>query len=456
MIGRTLKHYQIEADLGKGGMGVVYRARDTRLGRPVAVKVLPREWSEDAERRRRFMTEARAACAVNHPAIAQVYDVDEVEDVVFIAMELVEGKTVRALVRARELDLLGALEVTAQVAEGLGKAHEAGIVHRDVKADNIMVTPEGHAKILDFGLAKLQDVTDVGTAAPSGDDLSHMETIARTQVGVVMGTLRYMSPEQARGQAVDHRSDIFSLGVVLYEMVTGQLPFAGATALDTLHAIAFEETRPVTQVRANVHAGVQRVITRCLRKRAADRYPTARDLALDLRGVAKEIESGVSTQVPLRDRLEQAFAGLGDLPGGWKAPIAAALALMVFVGYSIAAGAIDVPFVVFLAIAGTFGWRRFRNRDLRLVRWFAGKVGKLPEVQAVRWSGREITVVADKAVARTFVRVHATADNLNAKLFYGDPFKVSVREAVPEDELKTLLSQSGVVYVRDDDSPKRR
>lgn len=456
MIGRTLKHYQIEADLGKGGMGVVYRARDSRLGRPVALKVLPREWSDDAERRRRFMTEARAACAVNHPAIASVYDVDEVDDVVFIAMELVEGKTVRALIKARELDLLGALEVTAQVAEGLAKAHEAGIVHRDIKADNIMVTPDGHAKILDFGLAKLLDTTDPGTAGPSGDDLSHMETIARTQLGVVMGTLRYMSPEQARGQAVDHRSDVFSLGVVLYEMVTGQLPFAGATALDTLHAIAFEETLPVTQVRANVHPGVQRVITRCLRKRPSDRYPSARDLAHDLRGVAREIESGVSTQVPLRDRLEQAFAGLGDLPGGWKVPIGAALLLMAFAGYTIATGGVDFPFLIFVGIAGAFAYRRFRNRDRRLVRWFAGKIGKLPEIQLVTWQGREITVVAQKTVARTYVRVHAQVDTLNSKLFYGEPFKVAVREGVAEDELKTMMSQPGIVYVRDDDAPKKK
>lgn len=133
-----------------------------------------------------------------------------------------------------------------------------------------------------------------------------------------------------------------------------------------------------------------------------------------------------------------------------------ALALMAFAGYTLAQGGIDVPFVIFVSVLAAFGWRRFRNRDLRLVRWFAGKVGKLPEVQAVRWSGREITVVADRTVARTYVRIHATADSLNAKLFYGEAFKVSVREAVPEDELKTLLSQSGVVYVRDDDDTKKR
>ena len=242
MIGQTLKHYEIQEQLGKGGMGVVYRARDTRLGRPVALKVLAPEFTKDADRKSRFFQEAKAASAISHPAIAQVYDFDEGPEGLFIVMELVEGQTVKALIQGRELDLLGSLEIAMQVASGLQKAHEAGIVHRDIKPENVIVTPDGHAKILDFGLAKLLEPTEP-TNAPSGEELSHMETLAKTQAGFVLGTLRYMSPEQARGQPIDHRSDIFSLGVVLYEMVTGQQPFDGATALDTLHALAFEETR---------------------------------------------------------------------------------------------------------------------------------------------------------------------------------------------------------------------
>ena len=227
MIGETIKHYQIEELLGKGGMGVVYRARDTRLGRPVALKVLPPEFTRDEpERKARFLREARAASAVNHPAIAQIYDVDEGERGLFIAMELVEGRTVQALVQARELDALGAIEIAHQVAGGLQKAHEAGIVHRDIKPENVIVTP---------GRARQDPRLRPGQAASSPtrrrqDGISQMETLAKTQAGFVLGTLRYMSPEQARGQAVDHRSDIFSLGVLLYEMVTGQLPFSGNTA----------------------------------------------------------------------------------------------------------------------------------------------------------------------------------------------------------------------------------
>ncbi len=360
MIGRQLKHYVVEAALGNGGMGVVYKARDTRLNRVVALKFLPAEFTADADRKRRFFQEARAASAVSHPAIAQVYDVDEVEGQSFIVMEFVEGKTVRALLQARELDVLGAVAIAAQVAEGLAKAHEAGIVHRDIKAENVMVTPDGHAKILDFGLAKLMESEAPKGTAP--DDLSHMETLARTQAGMVVGTLRYMSPEQARGQAVDHRSDIFSLGIVLYEMVTGQLPFSGATALDTLHAIAFEEWRPVTQVRANVPPSLQRVITRCLRKRPDDRYAETRELAADLRTVQREIETGITRPVPLHERLSEALHALGDLaptrPLVLVGGAGAAFGLLL----GIVLGRGSVGQLISLAVVGLLVFRHFRNR----------------------------------------------------------------------------------------------
>ena len=454
MIGQEVKHYRIEAVLGKGGMGVVYRARDTRLGRSVALKFLAEELTKDPARRERFLREARAACAVNHPAIAQVYDVDEAEGGVFMAMELVEGKTVRALIKGRELDLLGALEVGAQVASGLTKAHEAGIVHRDIKPENVVVTPDGHAKILDFGLAKLLDPPSAGGSA-AGDELSHMETLAKTQAGLVLGTLRYMSPEQARGQELDHRSDIFSLGVMLYEMVTGQTPFSGNSPIDTLHAIAFEETRPVTALRANLPPSLQRVITRCLRKRASDRYPDAKELTNDLRAVGREVESGISSKVSIGTRLQEQLRSLAELtPGEWLRPaLAVAIGIVLVVALSNAQGEV-VPFLFTFSIGGLLVYRWIRNRRYRMTRRFASRIRKLAEVRIVSVDGQLLTVVTDKALARTYVRANALVDSMNARRFFGDPFRVVVRDDLTPQETKALLSAPGILYVREDEEAK--
>ena len=454
MIGQAIKHYQVEELLGQGGMGVVYRARDTRLGRPVALKVLPPEFTRDQDRKGRFLQEARAAAAVTHPAIAQVYDVDEGPEGLFIAMELVEGKTVKALIQGRELDLLGALEIATQVGGGLQKAHEAGVVHRDIKPENIVVTPDGHAKILDFGLAKLLEPT--APQAPEG--ISHMETLAKTQAGFVLGTLRYMSPEQARGQAVDHRSDIFSLGVVLYEMVTGQLPFSGTTALDTLHAIAFEETRPMTALRPNLPPSLQRVVTRCLRKRPQDRYPDAKELVGDLKTIQREVESGISSKAPLGARLQEQWASLRDRTlGEWLLPglaLVIALAVLLSVFFRPAVENV-VPGLIFPAIAALLVWRRFRNRRLRLARRFVAKVRKMAEVRLVALDGMRFTVVADRAQAKTYVRANALLDGVNSSMFFGDPFTLVIREGVSPEEEKALLSGPGVLYVREDEGVPR-
>ncbi len=448
MIGQSLKHYEIEELLGKGGMGVVYRAKDTRLGRAVALKVLPPELTGDPDRKSRFLQEARTACAVTHPALAQVYDVDEGPDGLFIAMELVQGKTVRALIQHRELDVLGALEIAAQVAAGLQKAHEAGIVHRDIKPENLVVTPDGHAKILDFGLAKLLEPPKDATP----DGISHMETLAKTQVGFVLGTLRYMSPEQARGQPVDNRSDIFSLGIVIYEMVTGQLPFSGASAVDTLHAIAFEETRPMTAIRANLPASLQRVVTRCLRKRAVDRYPEAKELASDLKAVQREIESGVSSGVSLSARLSEQWRLLKDRSiGEWLLPATIALAVLALVVLMVVGRAPDelVPFTIFGTIGVLLVRRRIRNRRLRLARRLVKRLRKIPEVKLVALNGMSLTVLSEGAQASTYVRANAALDAVNSSMFFGEPFTLAIRDSVSADEEKALLLASGVLYVRE-------
>jgi hypothetical protein len=280
-----------------------------------------------------------------------------------------------------------------------------------------------------------------------------METLAKTQAGFVLGTLRYMSPEQARGQAVDHRSDIFSLGIVLYEMVTGQLPFSGSTPLDTLHAIAFEETRPMTALRPNLPPSLQRVVTRCLRKRPQDRYPDAKELVGDLKTIQREVESGISSKAPLGVRLQEQWASLRDRPlGEWLLPgavlvIALAVLLSVFFRPSLEG---VLPGLIFPGIAALIVWRRFRNRRLRLARRFVAKLRKMPEIRLVALDGMRFTVVADRAQAKTYVRANALLDSVNSSMFFGDPFTLVIREETTPEEEKALLTGPGVLYLRED------
>lgn len=268
--GDKFGRFEIRAELGRGGMGIVYVAVDATLGREVALKVLPA--SGDVERRRRFMREARSAAAVTHPGIATVYDVGEQDGAVFIAMELVRGKTLRAwLDENRVIPIVEAQRIGRSIARTLAKAHELGVVHRDLKPENAMLTHDGDVKLLDFGLAKLV-----------GPQLSEDGLTTETLDGRIMGTPCYMSPEQARGLAIDTRSDVFSFGVMFYELLTGRRPFSGATSVDLLASITRDEPTAVNKVVPEISDGVARVIGRCLRKTSADRYADARALALDL------------------------------------------------------------------------------------------------------------------------------------------------------------------------------
>jgi serine/threonine protein kinase len=444
MIGKRLKQYEVESQLGQGGMGVVYRARDTRLDRPVALKVLMSELTGDPERQQRFLREARAAAAVTHPAIAQIYDVDEADGITFIAMELVEGQTVRKLIEGRDLDLQSAVDIALQVSEGLARAHEAGIVHRDIKSDNIMVTRDGHAKILDFGLAKLLD-----PEPGSVDQDSARETLTKTRAGVVLGTISYMSPEQARGRAVDPRSDIFSLGIVLYEMVTGELPFHGASALDTLHAIAYEEIRPVTVVRKNLPGDVHRVVSRCLRKRPEDRYPSSESLAADLKILKRDIESGIQPRRISGTGMQSAAEWLrSSLPQAW-AGVLLGVATLVVVGYLFyqpdAIGAF-----ISIALVSLVVFRLVRNRRRRLARGFVSRISKIKDVIAVRVADDLITVIVGEAKAKVFVRVNTLLEDMNNKHFLGEPFRAEVRDDLSHEDLQRILRSPGIAYVRKD------
>ncbi len=269
---RTLSHYRIEGEIGRGGMGVVYRAVDTRLGRTVAIKMLAAEATADADRIRRFIQEARSASALNHPHIVTIYEVDEVDGATFIAMELVEGKPLdRALIEG-PLPVATVLEYAIQIASALEAAHAGGIIHRDIKPANIIITPDGRAKVLDFGLAKLVE------RAPAQETV----TALATSPGLVMGTPAYMSPEQAEGHPLDARSDIFSFGAVLYEMVAGRKPFAGSSDLGIITSILRDQPPPIRTLRADAPTTVEAIVNRSLAKDPALRYADARSLRADL------------------------------------------------------------------------------------------------------------------------------------------------------------------------------
>jgi serine/threonine-protein kinase len=281
--GTRLGPYEILAPIGAGGMGEVFRARDTRLGRDVAVKVLPAAFASDPERLRRFEQEARATAALNHPNILAIFDIGTHDGQAYIVEELLEGESLRERLRGGALPVSKTMEYGVQIASGLAAAHSRGIVHRDLKPENLFITRGGHVKILDFGLAKV-------LPKPSKRELATAPTVTNTtEPGIVMGTVAYMSPEQVRGQAVDHRSDIFSFGCVLYEMLTGRSAFSRDTAVETMTAILKEEPSEPTSIKASVPASLSRAIAHCLEKLPEERFQSARDLGFALQMEAKEL-----------------------------------------------------------------------------------------------------------------------------------------------------------------------
>ena len=294
-------------------MGEVYRARDTRLGREVALKVLPMDLADDLTRRRRFEQEARAVAALNHPNVVSVYDVGDENGVHYLVTELVDGESLRKIIGSRPLPLRTALDIAAQVAEGLAAAHAAGIIHRDLKPANIVLTRQGRAKVLDFGLAKQ-------AIAPRAADVT--VSASPTLPGMVIGTFGYMSPEQVRSQNADGRSDIFSFGVVLHEMLSGKCPFRRDSAADVISAILKEDPPDLPD---SVPPAVERLVRRCVAKNPEERFQTAQDLAFAIRN----LDPGSGTNVPLRETQKVADARL--VPQLWIAALAVSAAGFGFV-----------------------------------------------------------------------------------------------------------------------------
>jgi serine/threonine protein kinase/Tfp pilus assembly protein PilF len=293
MIGQVISHYKILEVIGEGGMGVVYRAQDTRLDRPVALKFLPPDLTRNAEARERFIHEAKAASALQHHNICTIHDIDETSDGhLFIVMDCYEGKTLSKMIERGALPIERALDLAIQIAEGLQKAHEQGIVHRDIKTGNIVVTNGGIAKILDFGLAKLSRQTVL------------------TKTGSVVGTVAYMSPEQAQGRNVDHRTDIWSLGVVLYEMLAGERPFRSEYEQGLIYQILMEEPKPITNVRCDVPHALASIVAKSIRKDPTERYQHLAEMLMELRALSEQIKTDASSRLMPREKPQPSVAVL--------------------------------------------------------------------------------------------------------------------------------------------------
>jgi formylglycine-generating enzyme required for sulfatase activity len=366
MIGTSLSHYRILEKIGEGGMGVVYRALDTRLDRVVALKLLRPETVGDEERKWRFIREAKAASALNHPHIITIHDVDSDQGLDFMVMEHVEGTPLDLLIPAGGLPIAQAVDIAAQIASALGAAHAAGIVHRDVKPANVLVGPAGRVKVLDFGLAKLVESSTRGIVETTDSTATAASLVQRTRQGVILGTVAYMSPEQAEGKPVDARSDVYSLGSVLYEMLAGRRPFEGASYLATLTKILRDPPAPLRSVRGDIPAAVERVVMRALAKSPADRYPSGAEME-------RELEA---------------------LKGGGAAPPAVARP-----AWRRPSVLVPAAFLV-LAAAGAFAWRIARDVRVRNARTvMLPEIARLADQQklgaAIRLAGEAERIVPE-------------------------------------------------------------
>src|SRR5258706_9540160 len=304
--GATLSHYRIVSQLGAGGMGEVYLAQDNKLDRKVALKILPADLAANDDRMRRFTQEAKAAAALNHPNIATIHEIGESDGVNFIAMEFIDGATLREKIHQEPTDLKKLLRYLQHVAEGLAKAHAAGIVHRDLKPDNVMITRDGHAKILDFGLAKLLEQRPLSDAN-SSEVVTAVMSPQHSTPGAIMGTVGYMSPEQAQGKTkeIDQRSDIFSFGCILFEAATGKKPFEGESVIKSLHMVVYEPPPFIADLNPSAPAELQRIVRRCLAKDPEDRYQTIKEVAIELKGLRREMEGAAPLDTTVSPSLEE-------------------------------------------------------------------------------------------------------------------------------------------------------
>ena len=413
MVGQTISHYKILGKLGEGGMGVVYKAEDIKLKRKVALKFPPVDQLASEEARVRFLREAQAAAALNHPNICTVHEIDEANGRTFIAMELVEGETVKDKARSRPRPLEEALDLTIQAAQGLQAAHQEGITHRDIKSANLMVTPRGRLKVMDFGLAQVGDLSQL------------------TKTGTTLGTAAYMSPEQAQAQPTDRRTDIWSLGVVLYEMLTGQLPFRGEVAAAVAFAVVNSEPEPLTALRSGLPIELDHIVGKALAKEPRERYQHIEDLLVDLRALRKGVLNEIRATAPARSsRRNLVFAGAGLL----AVLLALSLALNLdLVRDRILGGSAPAPIasIVVLPLAnltGDPGQEYFVDGMTDALITNLSKIGALTVISrttAMRYKATDkplpeiarelnVDVVVDGSVVREGARVRVAAQLINA------------------------------------------
>ena len=375
--GTKLGRYEIRSKIGEGGMGEVYLAQDRKLDRKVALKILPANLAANHERMRRFTWEARAAAALNHPHIAHIYEIGASDDLHFIAMEFIDGVTLREKIHREHTELRKLLRYLQQVAEALAKAHACAIVHRDLKPENIMITRDDYAKILDFGLAKLIEAHGLSDRDPLSSEVATALLEHQSLPGSVIGTVGYMSPEQAQGRVneIDHRSDIFSFGCILYEASTGQKAFEGVDALDSLHKIIHAPTPQISEINAAAPAELQRIVRRCLAKDPEDRYQTIKDVAIELRELRRELASSAAIDVtmppaekfgaqPIDAQDARSFSSERTIPSVTHPSSSAEYIVSEIKQHKLVAGI--AAFVLALGVVGLVAYLRTRNTEVAI------------------------------------------------------------------------------------------
>jgi serine/threonine-protein kinase len=450
-----LDRYEIRSQIGAGGMGEVYLAQDIRLERTVALKVLPADVAADRQRMQRFIQEAKAASGLNHPNILTVYEIGQARLTHFIATEYIDGKTLRQILGARRIEMAEVLDLSSQIASALSAAHAAGIIHRDIKPENIMVRHDGIVKVLDFGLAKLSDRAHPEQAV---DAEAATAVLVQTEPGVVMGTAAYMSPEQARGKGVDARTDIFSLGAVIYEMLSGRAPFAGETAADIIGALIHKEPQPLSNLVSNMPAELQHIVSKALRKDPDERYQTVKSLLVDLKTFKQELDfsaklersvSPESKEAATKNSAQSATATAAIENSATQAVTArpTSSAEYLIVGIKQRKRSIAVLAVLLLAAIG-FGYWFYTNRSSSTAR-----IESLAVMPFANASGNSDVEYLSDGITESLINSLSQLPNLSVKA-RSSVFRYKSREVEPQQVAKELSVQAiltGRLVQRGDD-----